>query len=246
MSTVLTIPDTHQNIWWVKQILEREYDKVDHILFLGDLFDSHRTDVSTVTETAEYFLKLRNEESNLTILLGNHDAPYYSLYPNAKNFHGGLHNRNAFPCSGFTSNKCFDIAKVLTWDFIQQIKLAVQIDGVIYSHAGILPQFFPLRPEGYDIKSFFNQVDELTKDWWLHPNHYLLGCGRARCGYQDHGGLIWCDWNIEFRDSAGLPTQIFGHTKGNEVRQKGQNYCIDCKQTTYAIVTDGKPEFKTI
>lgn len=243
---LLVIADVHQNIKWVKQILEMEYDRVDHILFLGDLFDTHRTDVATATETAEYFMKLSCEESNLTILKGNHDLPYYFLYPKARNFHGGLKAHNAFPCSGFTSSKCFDIAKVLDWCFIKRTKLAVMIDGVLYTHAGARPELFPLRPDGYDIKAFLNEASSVNDDFSIRTNHVFLGVGHVRGGFNNFGGLTWCDFNHEFRESEGLPPQIFGHTKGDEVRQKGQNYCIDCKQTYYAVVTDGVPEFKKI
>ncbi len=156
-------------------------------------------------------------------------------------------NRNLFPCTGFTSSKCYDIAKVLSPEFINDVKLAVMIDGVLYSHAGARQELFSFKPDGWDIKLFLNEIEEVTKHWrTLYVDHRFLGCGRYRGGDCDFGGLTWCDFNGEFYPSEGLPPQIVGHTKGDEPRSKGQNWCIDCRQTYYAIVTDGKPEFKKI
>lgn len=41
----------------------------------------------------------------------------------------------------------------------------------------------------------------------------------------------------EFEAIPGL-TQVFGHTRGNGIRQEGENFCIDC--------LDGKMEFLEI
>ena len=61
MSVALVIPDVHQNIAWVKNILEKENpDKFDKIIFLGDFFDSSSDKKSTVVETSEYLNHLRD------------------------------------------------------------------------------------------------------------------------------------------------------------------------------------------
>lgn len=58
-------------------------------------------------------------------------------------------------------------------------------------------------------------------------NGSLYGIGRCRGGFQDVGGIFWCDFNQEFQPIEGL-RQVFGHTSQRQIEQDGDNYCIDC------------------
>ena len=53
----------------------------------------------------------------------------------------------------------------------------------------------------------------------------ILQAGWARGGNQPEGGITWNDW----RDHQPIPlvSQIFGHTKGNEVRRKWHGLNVD-------------------
>lgn len=73
----------------------------------------------------------------------------------------------------------------------------------------------------------------VTVEEYLENQEYFQ-VGHRRGGYDDCGGLYWCDWNSEFEPVKGTP-QIVGHTHyqytdgfktkdiGNEV-----SYNIDC------------------
>ena len=45
----------------------------------------------------------------------------------------------------------------------------------------------------------------------------LLQCGRGRGGNSRVGGVVWLDWDREFKAIEGL-NQIVGHTPGDGVR----------------------------
>ena len=241
---VLAIPDFHQNVPWARGILHREANEVDRVVFLGDFFDC-RVQKSSTAETCLFLDEVRAQYGEkIDFLKGNHDVGYYYLYPHAKDFHGGLKVRNKFPCSGFTSNRCFEIAKHLSEEFIKETKLAVWIDDVLYTHAGARPELFNYTEAGFDIPAFLKEVDLVNSEWQFHNAHPFFWCGHYRGGFNEFGGLLWCDFNGEFIVNEHLPKQICGHTADTVTRQRGQNLCLDAKQTAYAIVTDGVAQIK--
>jgi hypothetical protein len=67
-------------------------------------------------------------------------------------------------------------------------------------------------------------LDELIADKTL--SHAI---GHCRGGIHSCGGILWCDFNKEFEPVDGL-RQVFGHTAGKNIRQKGENMCVDCNE----------------
>lgn len=231
MKTIV-IPDVHQRIHAVRKILieERDYDEV---VFLGDWFDSFfdPPKVAGFEETCEYLRHLVLEHHNkdkFVFLLGNHDVGY--IYEN-KNFSDKPISKTLkYYCSGFTTSKArkfrhqfFD--RGLKDDFfIEHFKPAHRTQGWTLSHAGIQPAHFPY---GYDIDRL---VNELLPDVWknfrnLEYNHNWLisGAGIARGGNCNIGGVLWCDWNMEFRANSMIGKQIVGHTTTCEPAVEAMN-----------------------
>lgn len=84
-------------------------------------------------------------------------------------------------------------------------------EGFLISHAGIakgLLEFLNVDYETYLREKDFYQI------------------GFARGGSCPVGGLFWCDFHFEF-ECIDIP-QIVGHTRGKEIRQIENSYCIDC------------------
>lgn len=238
---VLCIPDIHQDIDWVKRILEKE-QTWDRLIFLGDFFDSFKSfpDVWTARNTATFMLEMDAQyPDKITWIMGNHDIQYAYDLPFAKNYR---HSRsNPHICGGFTRSKSCDIAKVLTVEFFGKFKLVDYVDGVLYSHAGILPNFIPHYPDGsLGIDSFLESCKFSLANFRSGIDDPLLAVGTYRGGDADYGGVLWCDWNVEFFTNEFMPKQICGHTYVPQPSKNGNAVCIDSAQTCYAIIEDGE------
>ncbi len=76
---VLILPDMHMDVAWARCALAQEGDGWDHLVFLGDYFDSgKRPPAVAAHEGVVDFLREVGERcgDRVTFLLGNHDLPY--------------------------------------------------------------------------------------------------------------------------------------------------------------------------
>jgi hypothetical protein len=228
----IVIGDIHQRINSVKAILDAEKN-YDEVVFLGDVFDSffEPPRVAGFEETCDYLRHLvleHPQKEKFVFLLGNHDVSY--IYENKDFSDKRISKTLKYFCSGFTTSKAkkfrhafFD--KGLKDDFfIKHFKLAHRSQGWTFSHAGIMPDHFPY---GYDIDRF---VNELLPDVWknfrnLEYNHnwLLSGAGYCRGGTHKVGGVLWCDWNMEFKASDKIGKQVLGHTTVREPAVEAMN-----------------------
>lgn len=210
----LIIPDIHQNLDRLNQILSTEDAKnAKEIIFLGDYFDSFDYDFNT-KEMCNFLNKNVNND-RYTFLLGNHDAHY-------------LTKVNKYRCSGWSFQKQSIVDTTLDKAFLRKIKpfRYEKIAGkhFLFSHAGLHPSFTPFcfnemlkGSSGYDIVE-----TEPVKEWFLYKEQEIkdsifmneyntwLGAGKDRGGWETHGGVTWMDWcslrEIEFLN------QIVGHS----------------------------------
>lgn len=248
----LVIPDVHQKIEWVRAVLDQEKGVFSHLLFLGDLFDSHGLDAQTagVSEVCRYFKQIRHlYGEHLTILLGNHDLPYLEAKPWCDRYQSPRPLQ--YRCPGFTASRAKRIAGELEWDYWRECRLFRRVNGWILSHAGIAERFwYPHLPAEEAMGALENACSIVLERLW---NHYfpILGCGHARGGSEKMGGIVWQDFDQEFSDDLPFP-QIVGHTpplRKDEplARQKGRSWCLDGAQTVYGILSaDGNVEVKSV
>ena len=129
----LIIPDIHQNIHRLNQILSTEDAKgAKEIIFLGDYFDSFDYDFNTKEMCT--FLNKNINNDRYTFLLGNHDAHY-------------LTKVNKYRCSGWSFQKQSIVDATLDKAFLRKIKpfRYEKIAGkhFLFSHAGLHPSFAP-------------------------------------------------------------------------------------------------------
>lgn len=244
---ILFFSDVHEDLPWMDSILQKELNSVDKVVIGGDFFDSY-THKSSIKDICKYLNELKlNLKEKLVTCLANHDAGYYFHYERAKLFKH-IEPYNHFYCSGFTKSKAYDIAKYLSPDFIKETKLAHFEDGVLYTHAGARPELFKWKGDKYDVEGFLKECERLDSNftWKFEPLHPFLQIGKRRGGRSEFGGLTWADWREHDVYDLSLPIQVFGHCGLNTPQQKGNNHCIDAKQTYYAIVTDGKVEYKNV
>jgi hypothetical protein len=258
MKTIV-IPDVHQRIQDVRKILIEEKD-YDEVVFLGDWFDSffEPPKVASFEETCEYLRHLVLEHHNkdkFVFLLGNHDVGY--IYEN-KNFSDRPISKTLkYFCSGFTASKAKKFRKQF-FDrglkdefFTNYFKPAHRTQNWTLSHAGLQPEHIPV---GYDVDKV---VNELLPEVWrnfrnLEFNHNWLisGAGIARGGNCKIGGVLWCDWNMEFRANKDIGKQVVGHTICREPSVEAMNtdyetWNLDTEKF-YGIILNGRLTTKSI
>jgi hypothetical protein len=257
--TTIVIPDVHQRIKDVQNILdiEKEYDEV---VFTGDFFDSKHEYpiVSSFSDTCEYLKHLVLEHDNkdkFRFLIGNHDMMY--IFLNNKDSHSGVHQYNPYYCTGCTSNKIKKFRKAF-YDkglkddfFIKHFKIAYKTQGYVLSHAGISEKHIP---NGKDIDYLLNSIlPDVLKNFRNinYPNNFLLsGAGVCRGGNLSIGGITWLDWNMEFKASENVGKQILGHTRRIEPEclfegTNKESWNIDT-EIHYAKIIDRKFQVKHI
>jgi hypothetical protein len=234
----LIIPDIHQDIAWAQRILQRELPNTDHVVFLGDYFDTSLIQTRAGKEETCAFLLQTQQSlgSKITFLLGNHDIQYLEARPWSEAYRKP---RNLlYKCgSSFSTSGSKKIAKALPRSFWGAAKLFIPINGFLLTHAGLSSKLWPQKASISESLSVLEaQCAEAQFEMQRGP-HPLLSAGKVRGGESPVGGITWLDWEFEFSDDLPLP-QIVGHTSNIQgARQKGRSWCIDGKQSTYATLT---------
>ena len=117
------ISDVHGSSSW-QNIVDYEFENVDHFIFLGDYFDD-KSGISDAEMQIDNFLSIvdfADDYGTVDLLIGNHDLQYI----------GGAR------CSDFDSA----ISSSLQDDLIElirnkKIKVCIQYGNYLFSHAGI-------------------------------------------------------------------------------------------------------------
>lgn len=242
----LLIFDPHQDVAWVRRILEREGPQVSHVLLGGDYFDTFfPAKVGSVDETCELLLDVVEEWGDrLTVLLGNHDIHYFE---SRHWFDQGIAPpRLHSACGGYGYESAKTIARRLPADFWLGCRLFQVVNGWLISHAGLAGCFW------YPEMSMPSALDALDACCAIALERLtdrvlpILASGRARGGEQDLGGITWLDFNFEFLDEEVPLPQIVGHTTSAcGARRKGRSWCLDGSQSCYGILrADGTLEVR--
>lgn len=141
--------------------------------------------------------------------------------------------RSDMRCSGYGSTLKF-LFNVLERSRIGLLEDYIHAEGFLLTHAGVAQGL--LDNLGISLEEYLE-----TGDYGQ--------IGRIRGGYHEVGGLWWCDFNFEFEPIEGVP-QIFGHTVGDGIRNRGNSYCIDCLErgdvSQVVAIEDGDIEFVTL
>lgn len=246
---VLCISDIHQNLDWVAAILNAERGNYDHIVFLGDEFDSfwEPPKVASIKETANFIIEVQNGKYGpATQLLGNHNLSYLEAWRYSSKFRNPKFLFNA--CSGYTNSKSSAINTVLNWqDNWKKFKLFALANGWLLTHAGLRANNFrPFVSPEKSLRVLEEEFNQAINHVNVFP-HHLFACGPSSGGTAVYGGPLWCRPN-EFEDELPYP-QVFGHTHTgkNAAIQLGRCFDIDGGQSTYCIIyPDSRLELKSI
>lgn len=218
--SLIVIPDVHGRSFWKDAVAEYEDER---IIFLGDYTDPYPHEGIAYYEGLQALADViefkKQHMENVTLLLGNHDLSYLdSQMPKCRH---DYENHDT-------------IKKLLTESLhLFVIIKEMQIDGrrVLFSHAGILPQWLeenkdvlgeiPVGKEADVINDLFHQ----GKLYSALAEVSLLRGGRATAG-----SCVWADveehanrWNT-LKDCY----QVFGHTHQKSALITDNFACLDC------------------
>lgn len=208
----LIIPDVHEQMDLLEQKLEPTFHTYDHIVSLGDWFDTFKDHHQ---HRACRFIKKYIFDPKFTFLMGNHDAHYRWMNPQ-------------FQCSGYNPTTQRIVNKELSQAEWQHFKISTQVGLFLLSHAGYHERTLKYREqEAHAITA--------ADAGGFHP---IFGIGQARGGRSAFGGPLWLDWNYEFEPIESVP-QIVGHTVQRGLPSRsGNSFCLDTALRDYAIITE--------
>lgn len=205
----------HTKFGIAESIIEKE--NCDEVVFLGDYFDSY-DNYESAHQTAVW-LKESMKKAHRTHLMGNHDLSYA--------------DPQRHQCSGYEIEKDNAIKTVgIVWDLLHRW---VWVDDWLLTHAGLSKEFYDAySKDGEDVNNFLLRMYEDKE-----TEQTLYGVSGFRRGHDPHAGILWCDWR-EFEPIRKVK-QIFGHTVGDIIRNRGpHNYCIDTGLNHYAVYDHSK------
>lgn len=225
----LIIPDIHGRTFWRKP-MEKFYDKVEHIIFLGDYFDPYPTEKITESDAIDNWHNIMtliadNELwGRTTMLIGNHDAHYVS---------------SIFAKFGGSSRKSkehVDVIKILLTEcHLLQIAYEARVGNkkILFTHAGVTEDWYTRHKEliGVLCAENLNQLTGSEEGW-----RALAEIGLSRMGDNLTGSPLWSDtgehvifcWATE--SQGGYDFQVFGHTQFDHPVIEKSFAMLDCKQ----------------
>lgn len=182
----LIIPDVHHKWKKAQEIIDSIPH--DHVIHLGDHQDNFGDNVYQAITTAKW---TRDRlDAGDTILLGNHDLPYWFW-----------HDKHNWGC-GWEPEKHVAIQGIIPAEKRKLFKLWVECEGWVLSHAGFSNIYANLIPH-HDIF--------MEETLWAGSTHPLIyHVGQSRGGRGISGGVLWLDWN-DMRPLDNI-RQLVGHT----------------------------------
>lgn len=166
-------------------------DRTEHLVFMGDIFDSYQFDSPAHVQALDTILAWV-EQGKATLLMGNHEASY--LWPRMR-------------CSGFRA----ELAVAMTERRLRYLELVQPFkfwpeQRVLATHAGLNSYIWDKL--GLSLASLSDELLAAYKDL----DSWFFWIGGSRGGVYPTGGPLWCDWYDEFIPIEGL-TQVVGHSR---------------------------------
>lgn len=242
---VLVISDVHQNLAWMKTVMEYEKGNFTRLLFNGDIIH-HRKSTKMITGTRETARFYKSLIDNYDVNMGNHELPIMESWRQ----NSMLKNRKFIinHATGYTKSSSLHFNREMTWSDWRKVTMFRVVNGWLVSHAGIGHGEWGYGDVDYNLQRIWDASQDAFEHVDLRPHDlFRVGAARSTDDSALPGGPIWKDWDSEFVGDLPLP-QVVGHTTLEYmVRQKGNSYNIDGEQTTYALISEnGDIKFKAL
>lgn len=198
---VLVVPDVHGSTHW-KKVLEIDDSTYDHVVFLGDYFDSYDNKWPSQGENFQEICDfVRKDTQRRHMLLGNHDHSYISSHSN---------------CSGHQYDQETTIRNLLVSNY-DIIDLAFECDDWVFSHAGFSKTSVKIAEDvmnrDFNIKNLNEYWHSLTPEEYSKFEHLLNWFGMFDpTGDEPTQFCLWIRPNALLQD-AYFPKQVVGHTE---------------------------------
>ena len=199
---ILIVPDVHGRDFWFPAL-----DYQGEIVFLGDYNDPYSQEKITDAMAYQMFLKIvdfkKQNPDRVTLLIGNHEMPYYDKFWNAGRF-----SEVYYP----------QIHEILTAEETKGLfQLCKQVGHFLFIHAGVTKHWYDRHYEKFE-KSGGSLEEQLNKVFFERMNIFWEA-GRYRGGWNKTGSPLWADLrelNDETEPFAPDIFQIIGHTQRME------------------------------
>ena len=245
--SILINGDVHGRQFW-KEAVEKNMDKVDKIIFLGDYLDEYPDENITRRQSKENFKEVINLKENnrdkVILLLGNHDYHYM--------------HREFSRSSRYSSSNAYNYKQMfLSHESFFKIAHEETINGkkYLFTHAGVMKSWYERNKEiiGELTTDNINKLQGLRKgvSALSEVSKYRSWIG------EESGSPLWSDVREKIDDEKSMidhvipnedsyvkeyDYQIFGHTQLTEnpiITDKWA--CIDCRKAII-LNDDGKLE----
>lgn len=204
------VPDVHGELDMVAGLLLQEgllddsFERIQldvNVIQIGDLLNCVGRSINDDNRCLDH------EHWFDVLLVGNHEHPYF----------GGP----AF--SGFHYDMVMN-HRLKLLDSQGRYKVAVDCDGILVTHAGLVTYYYEKMFAGCTVAS--SSVAEELNDLWDDPmnkgsNEFFSAIGWDRGGYGKWGGILWADWT---QYKTPKLKQIVGHSVGEGVRVQINGY----------------------
>lgn len=155
MSRVLAVGDIHTKGWIVDRV-SKIIDNYDKVVFCGDYADDFNASPQDTLNTWELLKSLQSKYQNkVSLVLGNHDYIYVHVTPSLQT--GYSHVTQTL--INAPENKA-----LRKW--LMGMPVVIEIDGVIYSHAGITDEWSGAQ----DVNGLWNDVSPI----WARPSSNVM------------------------------------------------------------------------
>ena len=225
---MIIIPDVHGRTFWKDSVNDS-----DQIVFLGDYLDPYPGEGIKLEDTLENFKKIieykKSNPSRVILLLGNHDFMYIH------DKHIRMACRHDFTNEPQITSLFYDNRDL----FQMSYKIDYNNKTVVFSHAGIMPEWIENHKDIFGENSGIKEVSDISNKLYSDSNEKfirsLLDYSLFRGGIKAFGSMIWSDVRERFEyllEPENEVFQIFGHTQLKDKPLKYPNFaCIDCRRS---------------
>lgn len=225
LNKVLVIPDVHGRTFW-KEAVNKYYDEVDKVIFLGDFHDPYEFEGITRKMSIDNFkevIEWINEHKEKTVMLiGNHDCQYIFPTFDTKARYDMGNMRMLFNL--FNSMKDF-------WKLAYECSIGDK--PYMFSHAGLMKSWYELEKNTIGDLTVEN-INKLVETHKGIATLTDLSNYRTWIGGDKAGSIVWSDYRERYDDveeNFGDWYQVFGHTRQDAEKPVIEEKwaCLDCR-----------------
>ena len=216
---ILAIGDIHGRNCW-KQIIQKELDNVDKIVFIGDYFDSFNVQIIDQINNFLDILQFKKDNTDKVITLtGNHELHYFKYM------------RNKY--SGYKVATEIQVADLLEEEVRNNnLQIAYKVNDILFTHAGVTKTWCNQNNINYDHVQIDKEINQLFK---YRKEYFDIHIPTNGFGDEIHQGPLWVRPK-SLTEDATPHLHIIGHTH-NEMVEITETYInIDSLPKQYIII----------